>query len=175
MLVQTLRRHGNVTVAYDALTVLGGSLFIALLSQISIPLIFSPVPLTLQTLAVLLVGSLLGPKKGVLAVLTYLAESALGLPFLAGGAFGMASLCGATGGYLIGFVFAAYVVGVFKEKMAGFALATALIWFFGALWLSLFVGSLSTALLLGVVPFIATDLLKALVAKWILSFTSTKE
>jgi len=82
----------------------------ALLAQISIPLPFTPVPITGQTFAVLLTGALLGSRLGVAAMLTYVAEGSAGLPFFAGGAHGPAVLAGPTGGYLVGFVIAAFVV-----------------------------------------------------------------
>src|ERR1700743_3707354 len=72
--------------------IVGGSLFIAALSQLSIPLPFTPVPLTGQTLAVLLIGAALGSKRGLAAVALYLTEGAAGLPFFAGGASGLAVL-----------------------------------------------------------------------------------
>src|SRR5690242_2913818 len=88
----------------DALLILLGSLFIAMLAQIEIRLPFTPVPITGQTFGVLLVGAALGSKRGATALLLYLIEGALGLPFFAGGASGLRILTGATAGYLIGFI-----------------------------------------------------------------------
>ena len=106
----TLRPSGT---AADALLVLGGAAFVALCAQISIPL--QPVPMTLQSLAVLLVGAALGARKGAAALLAYLAAGAVGLPVFAGG--GQFLLSAKTGGltptfgYLIGFILAAGLVG----------------------------------------------------------------
>lgn len=85
-------------------------------AYIQIPLPFSPVPVTAQTMAVLACGLFLGPVRGALTVFAYLAEGALGLPVFAGGAAGMARFFGPTGGYLIGFVGAAFIVGLLSEK-----------------------------------------------------------
>ena len=101
--------------ARDVILVVGFSLFIALLAQVSIPLL-GGVPLTLQTLAVLLTGMALGSRLGAMAVGAYLLEGSLGLPFFAGGASGLGQVLGPTGGYLIGFVLAAFVAGWLAER-----------------------------------------------------------
>lgn len=147
---------------YDALCVLGGSLFLALLSQVCFYLWFSPVPITLQTMGVMLIGALLGSKRGSLAVIAYLAEGALGLPVFAGGACGLTALFGPTSGYLFGFILSAFVVGLLLEKgwkksypltLAALALGTAITYGTGVSVLSFFVGS-SNAMALGVYPFL---------------------
>src|SRR3989442_6533556 len=108
------RRQGGASrVVYGAGLAVGGSLLVAGLAQVSIKLPFTPVPITGQTLGVLLVGASLGPLLGGASMLLYLAEGAIGLPFFAGGDHG-ASFLGfgaATGGYLWGFVLAAALVG----------------------------------------------------------------
>lgn len=86
-------------------------------AYIQFPLSFSPVPVTAQTTVVLACGLFLGPIRGPLTVLAYLVEGAFGLPVFAGGSAGLARLAGPTGGYLIGFVAAACVVGLFSEKI----------------------------------------------------------
>src|SRR4030067_464514 len=91
---------------------LGGSLLIGLAAQIQVVLPFSPVPVTGQTFAVLLLGALYGSRMGPATVATYLAMGGLGLPVFAGGAAGMARLLGPTAGYLVGFILAAWVVGL---------------------------------------------------------------
>lgn len=106
-------RSKPIAFAYDTGCILFGSLFLALFSQLAIPLWFSPVPLTMQTFAVLLLGALLGSKRGPLAVALFLAEGACGLPFFAGGTAGIS---GATAGYLIGFVLCAFLVGFLLER-----------------------------------------------------------
>lgn len=98
---------------YDAAFVIGGSLVIALCAQIAIGY---PVPQTGQTFAVLIVGALLGARRGALCILTYLAEGSLGLPVFAQGKAGWAAFLGPTGGYLIGFVGAAYLVGALAQR-----------------------------------------------------------
>src|SRR5687768_13758188 len=100
--------------AYDILLILGGSLLLALSAQIVVQKV--PVPITGQTFAVLLVGALLGSRRGGLSLLTYLLEGAAGLPFFAGGTGGIAKLTGPTGGYLIGFMVAAFAVGLLAER-----------------------------------------------------------
>lgn len=154
--------------AFNILYVLAGSLFLALMAQLSINIWFSPVPLSMQSFAVLMIGALLGSKRGALAVVTYLAEGALGLPFFAGGAAGIARLAGPTGGYLLGFILCAFLVGYLLERgwkrsyvmtMAALVLGTLVIQACGALWLAFFVGG-QKALIMGVYPFLIGDLIK---------------
>lgn len=158
---------------YDAALVLAGSWLIALSAQVAVALPFSPVPVTGQTAAVLLVGALLGSRRGSLAVLAYIAQGLAGLPVFAGGAFGLARLLGPTGGYLLGFVAAAFLVGWLAERgwdrrplstAAAMVLGNVVIYTIGALWLAVFVGGLRQAAAVGIVPFIPGDLLKIAVA-----------
>ena len=112
-----LRPTGTwATRAYDLSVVIGGSLIVALAAQITIRLPFSPVPITGQTLAVLLVGMLLGSRRGAMSLLAYLAEGLIGLPVFAGGASGWAYVLGPTGGYLLGFIAAAFMAGWLAER-----------------------------------------------------------
>ncbi|HEC33318.1 MAG TPA: biotin transporter BioY [Chloroflexi bacterium] len=157
---------------YDLALVVGGSLFIALSARITIPLPFSPVPLTGQTLAVLLIGALLGSRRGGLCLLAYLVEGIAGLPVFAGGAFGLAHLLGPTGGYLMGFIAAAYITGLLAERgwdrrtgttFLAMLLGNAVVYACGLPWLASFTG-VGRALLLGFYPFIAEDLLKSALA-----------
>ena len=97
--------------------ILIGSLSIGLLAQASIPIPFSPVPITGQTIGVVLVGSLLGSKLGALSIILYLMEGSLGLPVFANMSAGAHILIGPTGGYLWGFIIAAFIMGYFKEKI----------------------------------------------------------
>lgn len=97
--------------------VLAASGFMALSSQIKIVLPFTLVPLTVQTLAVLLIGATLGSRKGALAILLYYAQIFVGLPVLAGGASNPLVFLGPSGGYVLGFCFQAYLMGWFVEKM----------------------------------------------------------
>ena len=148
--------------------ILGASLFIGLLAQIRIPLYFTPVPITGQTLAVMLIGALLGSRKGSIAVICYLVQGCLGMPVWAGGGIDLMRLAGPTGGYLIGFVVQAYLTGfLFEQKsftrlpaFLKIVIASALQLALGALWLSSFTGW-SSALMLGFYPFILGEILKA--------------
>jgi biotin transport system substrate-specific component len=128
-------------------------------------------------MAVLLVGALLGSRRGSLAVLVYIAQGLAGLPVFAGGAAGPARLLGPTGGYLVGFVLAAYLVGLLAERgwdrrvgttAAAMALGNVVIYAVGALWLAVFVGGLVPALTAGVLPFIPGDLVKIAAAALLL-------
>jgi biotin transport system substrate-specific component len=157
--------------------IIAGSLFIAMLAQIEILLPFTPVPITGQTFGVLLVGALLGSKRGAAALVVYLTEGALGLPFFAGGAAGLGILTGATAGYLLGFVGAAYVVGWLAERglersvrtsILPFLAGTVIIYVFGVAWLSIVLGSFSQALALGVIPFLFGDAVKLIAAALVL-------
>jgi biotin transport system substrate-specific component len=130
----TLLRH-------IALIVVGAS-FVALCAQVYIPT--QPVPFTGQTFGVLLVGGALGFRRSVLALLLYLAIGAIGLPVFAQGKAGLAIVQGATGGYLVGFVIAAAVVGRLAElgwdrkiggSLAAMAIGTAIIYAIGVPWL----------------------------------------
>ena len=149
--------------------VIGGSVFIALLSQVQIPL--QPVPITGQTLAVFLVALSLGWRLGSAAVGLYLLEGALGLPVLAGFSGGIAKFAGPTGGFLIGFLVAALIVGWLAERgwtknvlltAAAMLIGTALIYALGLAWLQQFTGA--KTLELGLYPFIPGDLIKAALA-----------
>ena len=153
---------------YDVALVSSGSLFVALAAQIAIPLPFSPVPITGQTLAVLLIGALLGSRRGAYSLLLYLAEGALGLPVFAGGRCGLAYMLGPTGGYLMGFVAAAFVTGLLAEQRwdrrarsnaLAMLLGNVIIYACGLTWLAHFVGA-DKALAMGFYPFVAGDLVK---------------
>jgi biotin transport system substrate-specific component len=151
--------------------VLAGSAIIALAAQVRLPLPFSPVPVTGQTFAVLLVAASLG-RLGVASVLMYLAEGAFGFPVFAGGAAGLAYMAGPTGGYLVGFVLAAVIVGAAAEREWDRRLVTSLlvmllgevaIYACGVAWLARF--PLPVPLLqAGLFPFIPGDLFKMILA-----------
>lgn len=152
-----------------------GSLFIALLAQVSIPL--QPVPITGQTLGVTIVGFALGKRAGVASVALYLLEGAIGLPVFANGSSGIAAFFGPTGGYLYGFLATAYILGYFSDKgilnypMAAFfiaIIASATTFVFGLFQLSFFVPA-DKVLEYGFTPFIAGGLLKALIASFTVS------
>ncbi|MFL5514701.1 MAG: biotin transporter BioY, partial [Gemmatimonadales bacterium] len=96
-----------------------GALCVAVSAQVTVPVSFSPVPMTLQPLAVLAVGGLLGGPRGLAALLTYLALGVLGLPVFAGGSGGIVHLLGPTGGYLLAFPLAACLVGALVGQRSG--------------------------------------------------------
>lgn len=163
--------------ARDIVLVIAGSLLIAALAQIEILLPFTPVPITGQTFGVLLVGAALGSKRGAAALLLYITEGALGLPFFAGGGSGFGILTGATAGYLVGFVAAAYVIGLLAERglernvrtsIVPFLAGTIVIYFFGVAWLAVVLGALGKALVAGVLPFLIGDAIKLVAAALVL-------
>jgi biotin transport system substrate-specific component len=159
----------------NASLIIGFSLFTALCAQVSFYLPFTPVPVTLQTLAVLLTGAALGSKRGALAMLAYLAEGSAHLPFFAGGESGFPLL---TGGYLCGFVLAAFVVGWLCERGLDRSIFTSalamlpgsvIIYLVGATWLGIALhANAATAIAYGVTPFLIGDLLKLIVAALLL-------
>jgi len=159
-------------ILYNAVLVITASLVVALSAQIVIPLPFTPVPVTGQTLAVLLIGAVLGSARGVLAILTYLAEGALGLPVFAGGKAGLAIIAGPTGGYLIGFVIAAFVTGYLAERrwdrnivtsFLAMSIGNIIIFALGLLILGSYVG-FDKVLALGFYPFLIGDVVKLALA-----------
>jgi biotin transport system substrate-specific component len=163
--------------AYDVLLVAGFSLVIGLCAQVAIPLPFTPVPVTLQTLAVLVAGGLLGSRRGTAAVLAYIGEGFAGLPVFSGGRAGVAHLLGPTGGYLVGFVLAAFLVGLLAERgatrswlatLAALIAGNLLLYVPGVIWLGAFTG-MEKALALGFFPFLIGDALKSIVECGILS------
>lgn len=160
----------------DIVLVVGFSCLTAICAQISFWI--GPVPVSGQTFAVLLTGALLGSRRGALSQLSYLAIGATGIPywFALGGAPGMARLIGPTGGYLFGFVAAAFVVGWLAERgwdrhiwMSVLAMlaGSVIIYIFGVSWLAVFIPR-GMLLQTGLYPFIPGDLLKILVAATIL-------
>ena len=106
----------RASITRDVVLIAGASVATGLLAQAEIHLPFTPVPLTLQPFAVFMIGAAFGSRRAALAMLLYLAEGAAGMPFFAGGASGPAHLLGPTGGYLFGFVPAAFVIGWFAER-----------------------------------------------------------
>jgi len=156
----------------DTLIVIGASWVLALMAQISFPLPFSPVPITAQTFAVLIIGSSLGAKRAFSSTLLYLGQGAMGLPFFAGAKAGLGVLFGASSGYLLGFVIAATVMGYLSERklernlktsLLIFLVGHAIIYMFGLVVLSFFVGA-DKVFLLGLFPFIPGLILKTFAA-----------
>ncbi len=157
--------------ARDVLLVVLSSLLISLMGQFSIHLPFTPIPISLRCQTILLLSVLLGSRRAGLAVLGFLMQGAIGLPVFAGGASTLAALLSPKGGYIIGFLMAAIVVGYMSEKKVrhslSFLAGTLIIYACGSAYLSTFVG-FSKALLLGVVPFVIGDFLKTAVCLKIL-------
>jgi biotin transport system substrate-specific component len=164
----------------DAALVVGFALFTALFARISIPLGFTPVPITGQTLAVLLTGAALGSRRGASAMILYLVAGSW-LPFYAGGASGYVWGL-SSGGYLIGFIPAAFVVGYLAERgwdrrvwvLVAMLAGNVILYIPGLIQLSLFVQVidpsipddqvLATTLAWGLYPFIPGDLIKLYIA-----------
>ena len=172
------------TLARDLSLILAGSLFVALTAQVAIPLPFTPVPITLQTLGILLVGAALGSRLGFLALLAYLLEGAMGLPVFAGGTGGVARILGPTGGFLLAFPLAAGLVGLLVERfgldrsffgtLLAMLLGNALLYLVGlpglGAWLvgvGKFTG-MGGLLAMGLFPFLPGDLVKAVLAALLL-------
>ncbi len=161
---------------YDLVLVLGGSLLVALNAQVAFHLPFSPVPVTAQTLAVLLVGALLGGVRGGVSLLLYLAQGVAGLPVFAAGGAGVAYFLGPTGGYLLGFVAGAALTGLLAERgwdrriattLAAMLLGTAVIYAAGLTWLALFTG-VENVLAVGLYPFLPGAAIKIVAAALLL-------
>jgi biotin transport system substrate-specific component len=152
--------------------ILAGTLIVALTAQIVIPT--TPVPFTAQTLGVLAVGAALGFRRGAMALLLYLALGAAGLAIFAEGSSGIAKILGATGGYLVGFVVAAAIVGRLAElgwdrhiggSLAAMAIGTAVIYAIGVPWLKVTLGiPWETAVAEGMTKFLLWDAAKLILA-----------
>uniref|UniRef100_A0A7V5XHR5 Biotin transporter n=1 Tax=Thermodesulfobacterium geofontis TaxID=1295609 RepID=A0A7V5XHR5_9BACT len=141
-------------------------------SQVYISLPFTPVPITGQTLGILLAGALLGSRYGTAVVATYVTQGLIGLPVFAGFKGGIASLLGPTGGYILGFIPATFVVGWLLEQgwhkklsttILAFIIGNTTIYIFGLPWLAIFVGW-QHVLKMGLFPFLPGDFLKLIIA-----------
>ena len=158
--------------------VVGGAVFVGLTAQVSIPLPFTPVPFTLQTFSVLLVGAAFGSVRGRLSMALYLLAGVAGVPWFANQQSGWAF---ASFGYIVGFVAAAWLVGRLAERGADrrvvptigmMALGNVVIYVFGVAGLMLLADlPLSTALAKGVLPFLIGDVIKILLAAGLLPGT----
>jgi biotin transport system substrate-specific component len=152
--------------------VVGFAAALAAASQIAIPIPGTPVPITLQPFVVALTGLMLGPTYGALSMLLYIAVGATGVPVWAPiGAPGIARLFGPTGGYIIGYPFAAFVAGFLSQRWpslygrwAAATLGIATLFVFGLTQLSLISGGVGKAIALGLTPFAVLDIVKAFVA-----------
>ncbi len=163
-----MERFVRGRVAADMLLVVGASALIAIAAQIAIPIPFTPVPLTLQPLAVIFLGAALGSTRGAAAAALYLLEGFSGLPVFAQGHGGPAWLVGATAGYLFSYPVAAWVAGFVSERgwgssvvraVTGMLLALGVIYLGGWSWLAALTGP-QAAFVAGVAPFVAADIVK---------------
>jgi biotin transport system substrate-specific component len=166
-----LPRSGLVT---DVLLVLAGTGFVALAAQVSFELPFTPVPLTGQTFAVVLVGAALGALLGLASLGLYLFVGALGAPVYSEGSHGWDVLTGPTGGYIVGFVIAAFLIGAlaqrrwdrrFSSAVAAMLTGNVVIYLVGLPWLAADQGlGFEDTLEAGLYPFVVGDLLKLYLA-----------
>lgn len=166
-------RDRTLGVAGQAVLVVGASLFVALCARVTVPLPFTPVPLTMQNLGVLLVGLLLGSRRGFAALALYLAEGMAGLPvFSPTGPGGLAQLVGPTGGFLLAYPFVAGIAGwIFESGKASFVraaaagLAAEAVLFAGGLsWLAILTHSFSQAVRFGLYWFVFAEIIKVMSA-----------
>jgi biotin transport system substrate-specific component len=164
------------SLAVDLALVVGGAALTAGLAQVAIPL--WPVPITGQTLAVLLVGSSLGATRGALSMVLYALVGALGAPIFSEASGGMGVLFGATGGYIVGFVLAAAFTGWLAQRrwerglvrgMLAFVAGSAVVFLVGLPWLQVSLGlTWSQTLAAGLYPFIVGGVIKAGIAALVL-------
>ena len=160
-------------VARQVALVVGGSLLVALCARIAIPLPFTPVPLTVQNFGVLLVGLLLGSRRGFAALALYLAEGVMGMPvFSPTGPGGIAQLLGPTGGFLLAYPLVAWLAGFVMERgrksfaraaLGGF-LAEIVLFIGGLSWLAVLTHSVTQAIRLGLYWFVFAEVIKVMVA-----------
>jgi biotin transport system substrate-specific component len=145
-----------------------GAVLVSLAAQVAVPVPFSPVPMTLQPLAVLVVGGVLGAAGGAGALVLYLVWGAMGLPVFAAGGAGPAHLVGPTGGYLLAFPLAAGITGALVRRARGSAIGVLVACVLGMVFihvggvahLALLGGDAALAIRLGFIPFLTGDLLK---------------
>ncbi|WP_205518841.1 biotin transporter BioY [Pseudotabrizicola algicola] len=166
-------QQGTMGLLRQIALVLVGTAVIALSARIQVPM--WPVPMTLQTLAVLLIALSFGARLAAATLVAYLLQGAVGMPVFAGGG-GIAFLISPTAGYLFGFLAAAVIVGILADRdwhrsalgtLAAVGVGTILIYTLGVGWLAVHVG-LTQAISLGLIPFVAGDLVKIAIAVMIL-------
>ncbi len=177
LLIELIPRTALITFS----TIVGAAALSALAAQLSFPVPGSPVPVTAQTLVVLVGAAALGPGRALVSQLLYIAAGAAGLPVFAGHMSGINVLIGANGGYLVGFLLASVLIGAASRKgadrnvvreLAAFIGGSIVIYVFGAAFLMARFGmSISMALSLGVVPFLIGDAAKMAIASSVLPTT----
>lgn len=158
----------NRSLLKDIFVVLGGSLLISLFAHVSIKLPFTPIPISLQPHVCLFLGAFLGSRRGSLAVLAFLLQGGMGLPVFATGTAGLLVLLGPKGGYLLGYVVAAFVTGYLIENgktktprltVLSMVAGNLIIYTFGLLHLSNYLGW-KGAIIFGMLPFLIGDMIK---------------
>jgi biotin transport system substrate-specific component len=155
-------------------SIAAGALIVALAAQVAVPLPYSPVPLTLQGLAVLLVGGLFGSSVGAASMVLYLVAGAYGAPVFAFGGSGLARILGPTGGYLLAFPIAAFITGRLASRgrllpcLFAAAIGMVAIHAAGLAQLTLLLGDSARPFAMGVLPFVVQDSLKVAVAALVL-------
>jgi biotin transport system substrate-specific component len=164
---------------YNLVVIVSASLFVALCARVTVPLPFTPVPLTMQNLGVLLVGIALGGRRGAAALALYLAEGAAGLPvFSPTGPGGIAQLLGPTGGFLMAYPAVAFVAGYISRRferrflptLLGATLAEAVLFASGISWLMIAArASAAQAAQIAAVPFVFAEVIKIMAAAAIAS------
>jgi biotin transport system substrate-specific component len=176
------RQTWSTELAKQSAIVIGASLLVALCARVTVPLPFTPVPLTLQNFGVLVVGLLLGSRRGFAALSVYLVEGAFGLPvFNPAGPGGIAQILGPTGGFLMAYPLVAFVAGWIYERIDkqnprrfGVAMlsgtAAELVLFTGGLsWLAVLTHSVATAFRFGLYWFVFAEVIKVLMAAGVVS------
>jgi biotin transport system substrate-specific component len=171
---ETLHRNDRVLDwAGDAAMVVAASWFVALCAHLTLPLPFTPVPLTVGNFAVLLVGLMLGSRRGFAALALYLAEGAMGMPvFSPTGPGGVAQLLGPTGGYLLAYPLVAGLAGWIMERgtrsfvraVTAGLLAEILLFTSGIVWLAILLHSFTQAVRFGLYWFVFAEVIKVLSA-----------
>ena len=170
LVLDKAENHPHKFFSYGILS-LAGSALIAICAQVSVP--FYPVPVTMHTFAVILIGLTYGWRLGGITLALYLVEGAIGLPVFAGGKGGMIVLMGPTAGYLYGFFLASVACGWFAERgfdrsyfkmIVPLLAGNVLLYTSGLIWLGNFIGWDKPILDLGLYPFIPGDLLKIALA-----------
>lgn len=161
-----IAQRKTIPLAQHLFYIFGGSFLLALAAPVAIYLPFSPVPIVFQNTIAIMLGIILGPKHGAMSVLAFLIQGALGFPVFANLTSGIHVFFGPTGGYLVGYFFAALVAGYVSQiskrayrNWLAMIIGSLVIYLFGTIWLSHYVGLLK-AITLGVLPFIPGNALK---------------
>ncbi|MFA6119420.1 MAG: biotin transporter BioY [Parachlamydiales bacterium] len=164
-------KEKNYTLAKNICLIIFGAIFLGIFSKIYIPLFFTPVPIGLQNSIAVSYGFFYKSKKAALSIFLFVFLGCMGLPFFSHGSYGLLHLLSSTGGYIIGYIIAAFFVGRIFEKIKIFSLKNIsltilfghlIVLVMGWLWFSTIVG-MKTAFVLGVLPFIAGDVFKSIV------------